>query len=177
MKNVAVVEQSYIGAGASGRNTTIIRSNYLTPEGTRFYTASVKLYETLSQDLNFNMLFSQHGHLTLAHSDRSVNTMMERAEVNRLLGVDSRVIYPDEIKELEPMLDVSDHPTFPILGRALPPAGRDHPPRRRRLGLRQGGRPARRRDPPLHARRGHHARRTGASRASRRTAAPSRPGR
>ena len=100
MKNVAVVDQSYIGAGASGRNTTIIRSNYLTPEGTRFYTASVKLYETLSQDLNFNMLFSQHGHLTLAHSDRSVNTMMERAEVNRLLGVDSRVIYPDEIKEL-----------------------------------------------------------------------------
>ena len=123
MKNVAVVEQSYIGAGASGRNTTIIRSNYLTPEGTRFYTASVKLYETLSQDLNFNMLFSQHGHLTLAHSDRSVNTMMERAEVNRLLGVDSRVIYPDEIKELEPMLDVSDHPTFPILAALYHPPG------------------------------------------------------
>ena len=123
MKNVAVIEQSYIGAGASGRNTTIIRSNYLTPEGTRFYTASVKLYETLSQDLNFNMLFSQHGHLTLAHSDRSVNTMMERAEVNRLLGVDSRVIYPDEIKELEPMLDVSDHPTFPILAALYHPPG------------------------------------------------------
>ena len=64
----------------------------------------MKLYETLSQDLNFNMLFSQHGHLTLAHSDRSVNTMMERAEVNRLLGVDSRVIYPDEIKELDARL-------------------------------------------------------------------------
>ena len=123
MKNVAVVDQSYIGSGASGRNTTIIRSNYLTPEGTRFYTASVKLYETLSQDLNFNMLFSQHGHLTLAHSDRSVNTMMERAEVNRLLGVDSRVIYPDEIKELEPMLDVSDHPTFPILAALYHPPG------------------------------------------------------
>jgi sarcosine oxidase subunit beta len=123
MKNVAVVEQSYIGAGASGRNTTIIRSNYLTPEGTRFYEASVQLYKTLSQDLNFNMLFSQHGHLTLAHSDRSVNTMMERAEVNRLLGVDSRVIYPDEIKELEPMLDVSDHPTFPILAALYHPPG------------------------------------------------------
>ena len=123
MKNVAVVEQSYIGAGASGRNTTIIRSNYLTPEGTRFYEASVQLYKTLSQDLNFNMLFSQHGHLTLAHSDRSVNTMMERAEVNRLLGVDSRVVYPDEIKELEPMLDVSDHPTFPILAALYHPPG------------------------------------------------------
>ena len=83
----------------------------------------MKLYETLSQDLNFNMLFSQHGHLTLAHSDRSVNTMMERAEVNRLLGVDSRVIYPDEIKELVPMLDVSDHPTFPILAALYHPPG------------------------------------------------------
>jgi sarcosine oxidase, subunit beta len=123
MKNVAVIEKSYMGAGASGRNTTIIRSNYLTPEGARFYTASVKLYETLSQDLNFNMLFSQHGHLTLAHSDRSVNTMMERAEVNRLLGVDSRVVYPDEIKELEPMLDISDHPTFPILAALYHPPG------------------------------------------------------
>jgi sarcosine oxidase subunit beta len=123
MTNVAVLEQSYIGAGASGRNTTIIRSNYLTPEGARFYTASVKLYETLSQDLDFNMLFSQQGHLTLAHSDRSVNTMMERAEVNRLIGVDSRVVYPDEIKELCPQLDTSDHPTFPILAALYHPPG------------------------------------------------------
>jgi sarcosine oxidase, subunit beta len=123
MTNVAVLEQSYIGAGASGRNTTIIRSNYLTPEGARFYTASVKLYETLSQDLDFNMLFSQVGHLTLAHSDRSVNTMMERAEVNRLVGVDSRVVYPDEIKDLCPQLDTSDHPTFPILAALYHPPG------------------------------------------------------
>jgi sarcosine oxidase subunit beta len=123
MRNVAVLEQSYIGSGASGRNTTIIRSNYLTPEGARFYTASVKLYETLSQDLDFNMLFSQLGHLTLAHSDRSVNTMMERAEVNRLLGVDSRVVYPDEIKELCPQLDTSDHPTFPVLAALYHPPG------------------------------------------------------
>jgi sarcosine oxidase subunit beta len=123
VRDVAVLEQSYIGAGASGRNTTIIRSNYLTPEGTRFYQASVDLYETLSQDLDFNMLFSQHGHLTLAHSDRSVNTMMERAEVNRLLGVDSRVIFPDEVKEVCPQLDVSDHPTFPILAALYHPPG------------------------------------------------------
>ncbi len=123
MRNIAVLEQSYIGAGASGRNTTIIRSNYLTPEGARFYTASVKLYETLSQDLDFNMMFSQQGHLTLAHSDRSVNTMMERAEVNRLLGIDSRVVYPDEVKQLCPQLDTSDHPTFPILAALYHPPG------------------------------------------------------
>ena len=178
MKNVAVLEQSYIGAGASGRNTTIIRSNYLTPEGTRFYEASVKLYETLSQDLNFNMLFSQHGHLTLAHSDRSVNTMMERAEVNRLLGVDSRVIYPDEIKELEPMLDVSEHPTFPILAALYHPPGGIIRHDAVVWGYAQGGRPARRRDPPVHARStGITPPERRASPASRRTAARSRPAR
>ena len=68
-------------------------------------------------------MFSQHGHLTLAHSDRSVNTMMERAEVNRLVGVDSRVVYPDEIKELCPQLDTTEHPTFPILAALYHPPG------------------------------------------------------
>src|SRR6185503_12563593 len=91
LKRIAVLDRSYMGAGASGRNTPIIRSNYLTPEGARTYEASVKLYESLSQDRNFHMLLSPHAHLTLAHTDRSVNTTMERAEVNRLGGVDSRV--------------------------------------------------------------------------------------
>ena len=67
--DVAVLEKSYIGAGGSGRNTAIIRSNYLTPEGVRFYNESVKLYEQLSDELNFNVMFSQRGHLTLAHTD------------------------------------------------------------------------------------------------------------
>src|SRR5207237_10184137 len=75
VKNVAILEQSYIGSGASGRNTTIIRSNYRTPEGAAFYSKSVKLYEGLSADLDFNLMFSQHGHLTLVHSDRAMNTM------------------------------------------------------------------------------------------------------
>jgi sarcosine oxidase subunit beta len=123
VKRIAVLDRSYIGSGGSGRNTTIIRSNYLTPEGARFYQESVKIYETLSQDLDFNMLFSQHGHLTLAHSDRSLNTMMERAETNRLVGIDSRVVNPGEVKELCPQLDVSDHPTFPILGALYHPPG------------------------------------------------------
>jgi sarcosine oxidase subunit beta len=123
IKNIAILDKSYMGAGGSGRNTTIIRSNYLTPEGSLFYEASVKLYESLSQELNFNTMFSQHGHLTLAHSDRSVNTMMERAEVNRLVGVDSRVVYPEEIKELCPQLDTTEHPTFPILAALYHPPG------------------------------------------------------
>src|SRR6059058_1368649 len=63
-RNVAVLEKSYIGAGGSGRNTTIIRSNYRTPEGVRFYDQSVKRYERLSQELDYNLLFSQQGHIT-----------------------------------------------------------------------------------------------------------------
>src|SRR5438128_12481802 len=90
--NVAVLEQSYIGSGAAGRNTTIIRANYRTPEGAEFYRRSVELYERLGAELDFNLLFSQQGHLTLAHSDRAMITMAERAEVNQLLGIDSRLV-------------------------------------------------------------------------------------
>jgi len=116
VRNVAVLEQSYIGSGASGRNTTIIRSNYRTPEGAAFYKRSVELYEQLSGELDFNLMFSQHGHLTLAHSDRAMTTMQERAEVNQLLGIDSRVVFPDEIARLCPQLDLSQRPTWPIMG-------------------------------------------------------------
>jgi sarcosine oxidase subunit beta len=116
MKNIAVLEKSYIGSGASGRNTTIIRSNYRTPEGAAFYSRSVKLYEQLSSELDFNLMFSQHGHLTLAHSDRAMNTMQERAEVNQLLGIDSRVVKPAEIARLCPQINLGPHQTWPIQG-------------------------------------------------------------
>jgi sarcosine oxidase subunit beta len=121
--DVAILEKSYIGSGAAGRNTTILRSNYKTPEGARFYDRSVKLYEGLSQDLNFNLLFSQCGHLTLAHSDRAMFVMANRAEVNRLQGIDSRLIHPDEIRELAPAMVVSDDATYPILGALYHPPG------------------------------------------------------
>ena len=121
--DVAILEKSYIGSGAAGRNTTILRSNYKTPEGARFYDRSVKLYEGLSQDLNFNLLFSQCGHLTLAHSDRAMFVMANRAEVNRLAGIDSRLIGPDEVKELAPAMVVSDDATYPILGALYHPPG------------------------------------------------------
>lgn len=121
--NVAVLEKRYIGSGGSGRNTTIIRSNYLTPEGVRFYDESVKLYEQMSAEFDFNVMFSQRGHLTLAHTDGALRTMRRRAEVNQLQGVDSRLIYPDEIKKLCPPLDVSDQPRYPILGALYHPPG------------------------------------------------------
>jgi sarcosine oxidase subunit beta len=121
--DVAVLEQSYIGSGAAGRNTTILRSNYRTPEGARFYDASVKLYEGLSADLDFNVLFSQIGHLTLSHTDRATYVMRERAEVNRLLGIDSRVISPDEVKKLAPAMQVTPDAVYPIQAALYHPPG------------------------------------------------------
>lgn len=71
--DIAVVDRSYIGAGGSGRNTAIVRSNYRTAEGVAFYDLSVKLYEDLSRELDYNVMFSQHGHLTLAHTDSAIS--------------------------------------------------------------------------------------------------------
>jgi len=123
IRDVAVLDKSYIGSGGSGRNTAILRSNYLTPEGIRFYDRSVKLYEHLAADLNFNVMFSQRGHLTLAHNDSSLRTMRWRAEVNKLQGVDSEVIDPDEVKRLVPYMDTSPTTRFPILGALYHPPG------------------------------------------------------
>ncbi len=121
--NVAILEKGYIGSGAAGRNTTIIRSNYKTPEGARFYDASVKLYEGLSEDLNFNLLFSQCGHLTLAHTDRALFVMANRAEVNQLHGIDSRLIDTDEVQELAPTMYCGEDATYPVLGALYHPPG------------------------------------------------------
>jgi sarcosine oxidase subunit beta len=123
VRDVAVLEQSYIGSGAAGRNTTILRSNYKTPEGARFYDASIKLYEGLAAELNFNLLFSQCGHLTLAHTDRALSVMANRAEVNRLAGIDSSLVGPSEIRALCPALRVSDEAIHPILGALYHPPG------------------------------------------------------
>jgi sarcosine oxidase, subunit beta len=121
--DVCVLEQSYIGSGAAGRNTTILRSNYKTPEGARFYDASVKLYEGLSAELGFNLLFSQQGHLTLAHTDRAMFVMTERAEVNRLGGIDSRVIAPDEVQRLAPAMSLDPDAVYPVMGALYHPPG------------------------------------------------------
>ncbi len=123
VRSVALFEKGYLGSGNSGRNTAIIRSNYRTPEGIPFYEASVKLYENLSRELDWNLLFSQCGHLTLAHTDSAVNGLRLRAENNQVLGVDSRLIYPDEIRRLVPALDLSSRPRFPVLAALYHPPG------------------------------------------------------
>jgi len=121
--NVAVVDKSYIGSGGSGRNTAILRSNYLTPDGVRFYDRSLTLYQRLAAELNYNVMFSRRGHLTLAHNDSSLRTMRWRAEVNKACGVDSEVIGPDDIKTLVPFMDTSTQTRYPILGALYHPPG------------------------------------------------------
>jgi sarcosine oxidase, subunit beta len=121
--DVAVLDKTYMGSGGSGRNTAILRSNYLTPEGVRFYDRSIELYRTLAVDLDYNVMFSRRGHLTLAHNDSSLRTMRWRAEVNKAENVDSEVIGPAEIKRLAPFLDVSQEARYPILGALWHPPG------------------------------------------------------
>jgi sarcosine oxidase subunit beta len=113
--NVAVLEKGYIGGGNTGRNTTIIRSNYLTPEGVKFYDESVNLWQDLSQDFDLNLFYANRGHFTLAHTDSAMRTMRWRAEVNKHYGVNSEVVGPDFVKHHAPMIDLScGH--APILG-------------------------------------------------------------
>jgi sarcosine oxidase subunit beta len=121
--NVALVDKGYLGGGASGRNTAIIRSNYRTPQGVAFYDESVKLYERLALELDYNVMFSQQGHLTVAHTDRGVTTLRERAETNKLLGVNSRLISPKEIAEMVPGMSIRDQHQPILAGLYHPPGG------------------------------------------------------
>ena len=123
VKKIALLDRGYLGGGNSGRNTAILRSNYRTQEGIPFYDASVKLYEQMSEELGWNVMFSQYGHLTTAHTDASLVGLRVRAENNQVLGVDSRIIYPAEIKKLVPAMDVSSKARFPILAALYHPPG------------------------------------------------------
>ncbi|MBD3671865.1 MAG: FAD-dependent oxidoreductase [Gammaproteobacteria bacterium] len=114
--NVAVLEQGYIGGGNTGRNTTIVRSNYLTPEGVQFYDKSVKLFEELSEDLDINLFYSTRGHFTLAHNESSLRTMRWRAEVNKHYGIDSEVVDRQAVHEACPPLDLECGGQNPVMG-------------------------------------------------------------
>ena len=123
VRNVAVFDKGYLGGGNTGRNTAIIRSNYLTPEGVAFYEESMRLYRGLSEELDYNILYSERGHFTLAHSDAAMRTSRWRAEVNKHLGVDSEVVGREELARLVPLLNMSDEVRHPILGALYHPPG------------------------------------------------------
>ncbi|MEM1153386.1 MAG: FAD-dependent oxidoreductase [Pseudomonadota bacterium] len=105
--NIAILEKSYLGGGNTARNTAVIRSNYLTPEGVAFYAESVKLFQGLSNEFDFNIMYSQRGQLTLAHTDATVRAFRQRAEVNKHFGGRTEMIGPDAIRELVPSLNMN----------------------------------------------------------------------
>jgi sarcosine oxidase subunit beta len=105
--DVAILEKGYLGGGNTARNTAVIRSNYLTPEGVRFYTESVKLFRELANEFDFNIMYSSRGQLTLAHTDATVRSFRQRAEVNRHFGGNTELIDPQQIKALVPMLNMN----------------------------------------------------------------------
>ena len=121
--DVAVLDKGYLGGGNTGRNTAIVRANYLTAEGVQFYAESLDLWRGLSNELDFNLQYSERGHLTLAHADSAIRTMRWRAEVNKHLGVDSELIFPDEIAKLAPGLDLSANVRHPVLAALYHPPG------------------------------------------------------
>lgn len=123
IRNVAVLEKNYLGSGGTGRNTAIVRSNYLTPEGVKFYDESVRLFQDLSEDLDINLFYSTRGHFTLAHTDATLRTMRWRAEVNKHLGVNSELVGPEEIKKHCPQLDFSCGGHAPVIGALYHPPG------------------------------------------------------
>ena len=121
--NVCVLDKGWLAGGNTARNTTIVRSNYLTPEGVKFYKESVELFRTLSTELDINVMYSERGHFTLAHTDAAMRTARWRAEVNKHLGVKSEVIYTDDVKRICPTMNVDENARYPVLGALYHPPG------------------------------------------------------
>ncbi|WP_439651475.1 sarcosine oxidase subunit beta family protein [Maritalea mediterranea] len=117
--NVAVIEKGWLGGGNTGRNTTIIRSNYLYDESARLYDHAVDLWDGLSQELNYNVMFSKRGVLMLAHNVHDVQSFQRHIHANRLNGVDNQWLTPEQSKEFCPPLDISSQKRYPVMGGAL----------------------------------------------------------
>ncbi len=120
--NVAVLEKGYLGGGNVGRNTTIVRSNYMLPENAHFYEWSLKLWEGLSRELNFNVMFSQRGVFNLAHSEPQMEAAARRGNAMRLNGVDAELLNREQVQAMIPHLDYENE-RFPIYGALVQPRG------------------------------------------------------
>jgi sarcosine oxidase subunit beta len=119
LTNIAVVEKGWLGGGNTGRNTTIIRSNYLYDESARIYDHAVKLWEGLSQELNYNVMFSQRGVMMLAHNIHDVQVLKRHIHSNRLNGVDNEWLTPEQAKAYCPPLSIDKGARYPVVGAAL----------------------------------------------------------
>ena len=119
MKNIAVVEKGWIGGGNTGRNTTIIRSNYLWDASAGLYDHALKIWEGLSQELNYNVMFSQRGVMNLAHNLQDVRDLKRRTHANRLNGIDAVYLNTEQVKKFCPIINTSPNIRYPVLGGTL----------------------------------------------------------
>src|SRR6188474_1735378 len=117
--NVAVLEKGWIGGGNTGRNTTIIRSNYLQDESAAIYEHAVRLWEGLSRELNYNVMFSQRGVMMLAHNVHDVQSHKRHVYANRLNGIDNEWLSAEQAKAFCPPLNISPHMRYPVIGASL----------------------------------------------------------
>ena len=119
LRDIAVVEKGWIGGGNTGRNTTIIRSNYLWPQSAVLYEHALKLWETLSRELNYNVMYSPRGVMMLAHNHHDVQISKRHVHANRLAGIDNEWLTPTQVRDFCPILNTSANIRYPILGAAL----------------------------------------------------------
>ena len=119
LKNIAVIEKGWIGGGNTGRNTTIIRSNYLWDASAGLYDHALKIWENLSQELNYNIMFSQRGVMNLAHNQHDVRELKRRTHANRLNGVDCEWLNTKQVKEFCPIINCSPNIRYPVMGSTL----------------------------------------------------------
>jgi len=119
LKNIAVLEKGWIGGGNTGRNTTIIRSNYLRDASAGLYDHALKFWENLSQELNFNVMFSQRGVMNLAHNQHDVRELKRRTHANRLNGIDCEWLETKQVKEFCPIINCSPNIRYPVMGSTL----------------------------------------------------------
>ncbi len=117
--SVAVLEKGYVGGGNTGRNTEIVRSNYLWDDAARLYEFSLKLWQDLSRELNFNLMYSKRGLLSLGHSLQEMRDIARRVNANRLNGIDSELLSAEEVREMVPILNTSPGARYPVLGASL----------------------------------------------------------
>jgi len=119
IRNVAVIEKGYIGSGNVGRNTTIVRSNYMIGGNTAFFEFSLRLWEGLSHALNFNVMLSQRGQIVFAHGPSQLDAVARRGNLMRLNGIDAELLDRGDLMKLVPYLDYSKEARFPIYGALL----------------------------------------------------------
>jgi sarcosine oxidase, subunit beta len=116
VSNVAVIERGWLGGGNTGRNTTVVRSNYLFPQSARLYDFALRLYEGLGRELNFNVMLSQRGHLMLAHSRHDLESMSRWVNTMHMHGIDAELVSREQVGALAPALDLSPGARLPVLG-------------------------------------------------------------